>query len=200
MIIFNDENHTASDNGINVPRVSHILEEAGFTGFAGVSPLIMKAACAFGQNAHTACSLWDNNDLDVESLDPALAPYLEAYKKFKADYHVNIIHDELKVYSKLWGFCGRLDKYAEAMQKYGIIDLKTGSSIYPATAIQTGLYEVGAKEEHKLKVQFRMCVHLKGDATYSIHGYKDKQDIQVGLAAVQTYHWKARHKLLKGDH
>jgi hypothetical protein len=198
MIIFDDVSHTANDDGINVPRVSHILQEAGMTSFAGIPAAVLAAACDFGANVHAACSLWDAGTLDVEALDAALVPYLIAYRKFKEDYRVSIIHDELQVYSRKWGYCGVLDKYAEANQECGIVDLKSGSSIYPATAIQTALYEIAAKEEHKLKVQFRLCVQLKGDGTYAVEEYKNKMDLQVGIAAVQTYHWKAKHKLLKG--
>jgi hypothetical protein len=198
MIIFDDVSHTANDDGINVPRVSHILQEAGMTSFAGIPAAVLAAACDFGANVHTGCSLFDAGTLDADALDPALVPYITAYAKFKTDYGVTVIHDELTVYSRLWRYCGKLDKYAEIRGKCGIVDLKSGTSVYPATAIQTALYELAAKEEHKLSVHFRMCVQLKGDGTYAIKEYKDKMDLQVGIAAVQTYHWKAKHKLLKG--
>lgn len=198
MIIFDDVSHTANDDGINVPRVSHILQEAGMTNFAGVPAAVLAASCDFGTNVHSGCSLFDAGTLDADSLDPALVPYVTAYAKFKNDYHVNIIHDELGVFSKKWWYCGKLDKYAEVNGKCGIVDLKSGSSIYPATEIQTALYEIAAKEQHKLKVNFRLCIQLKGDGTYVPKEYKNKIDLQVAIAATQTYHWKAKHKLLKG--
>ena len=42
-----------------------------------------------GTYVHRMIELYNNNDLDEESLDPALKGFLDAYKQFKKDFGLN---------------------------------------------------------------------------------------------------------------
>ena len=181
------------------PRVTRILEEAGFTDFSRVPPAVLSAAQDFGTNVHLAAELWDEGDLDIESLSPALLPYLDAWRLFLNDYEVHIIDIEKKVFSRIWQYQGRLDRIAEVKGVITLIDIKSATAISPATAIQTAGYKIAVESMERIKIKQRMCVQLCDDGRYKVEVFKDKNDITVFKSAVITYHWKAKHKLLKGE-
>lgn len=179
----------------NLPRVTGILKAEGFIDFSKVSPELMEAAQLFGTALHKATELWDKNDLDLSTLSAPLIPYLEGWRKFIKDFHIVIKPEEIErhLISKKWGFQGTPDRYPVIGGKVTIIDLKSSTSMYPSTAIQTAAYQILVEENTGLIVKQRWGVQLNDKGTYKIEPYTSATDKSVFLSALNVFNWKARH-------
>lgn len=193
---FNPETHTyTTEQGIVVDSVTTILRDEGYISFKGIHPEVLRAARELGTNVHIACDLYIKNDLDESSLSAPLVPYLEAFKKVLKDTNAQVLDSEQIVYSPLWGFCGRYDLHL-FIRKAGIWDIKTGTSVHPATALQLAGYEIAAKEQG-IECRERGSIQLLPDATYRLHTYKDRSDIDLFKSIVASHN--GRKKYIKGE-
>jgi CRISPR/Cas system-associated exonuclease Cas4 (RecB family) len=175
--------------------VTEILRSEGFIDFSMVPAEIMERAQIFGTALHKATELWDKNDLDITTLSAPLIPYLEAWRKFIKDFNITIKPDEIERHltSKKLGFQGTPDRFTVINGKITIVDLKSSTSMYPATEIQTAAYQILVEENTGLKVSQRWGVQLTEKGTYKIEPYKDPTDRSVFLSALNIYNWKRRH-------
>jgi hypothetical protein len=96
---------------------------------------------------------------------------------------------EKPVYSLRYRFAGTPDRIG-ALNKLAIVDIKSTLELSPATALQTGGYEIAYNEFHKEPIKERIAVLLTANGKYKIEPYKDKNDINVFLAALSVYNWK----------
>lgn len=198
VITLNPETHEYAVDGIKVPGVTKILESAGLIDFSMVPEDLMQRAKLYGEALHRTLEFEDKGIL--KTYDAALTNDLEAWRKFKADYHVEFLPDgiERKVMSKRWGVCGTLDRIGyikKGLQKLSIVDIKSSTSFHPAIRLQTAGYKLCYEEEHggKVRVQDRYGVRLNGDGTYTIEKYAEQNDEYAFIAAVQLYKWKQLH-------
>jgi len=74
---FDPEGHVYKVNGVSLPSVTSVLPY----NYRGNN----EAAMLKGTYVHDMCRLYLEDNLDEESLDPALIPYLDAFKKFLND-------------------------------------------------------------------------------------------------------------------
>lgn len=177
----------------NLPRVTTILREAGLIDFSHVPDSVMVPAQEFGTAFHMARHLWDKGTLDEATLSEPLVPYLEAYKKFKKDFgfSVSIEESEKRLVSAKWGFRGTPDLWPIINGKRILIDTKTSTQMYPATAVQTAAYQI-LLDEHGIKVHARWGLKIKEDETYQIEKYEDISDRSAFLSALNLWNWKKR--------
>ncbi len=195
-LIFKAETHEYFLDGAKIPSVTQVLKDAGIINFSNVSIEILNAACLFGIAVHKTCELYDMQNLDESSLDPNLQPYLNAWIKFRKDTKFEIKGIEKKVYSRKFRYAGTLDRVGFLfINKYSVIDIKTGFELSPATAIQTAAYDyayqemIGTRAHNK-----RYSVLLKPDGTYKVEEYKNKNDFDIFLAALSVYNFKEANK------
>jgi hypothetical protein len=140
-----------------------------------------------GSYVHQARHLYDMDELDEESLDTVLVPYLEGWKKFRRESNFVVIDSEVRLYNGQ--FTGKPDAVGLLNALPTIVDTK--SNIEPWVALQLAGYEILKGTPHK-----RIAVRLKPDGTYSVKEFKDRQDRQIFLAALACYQWKLNN--LKG--
>ena len=184
---------------MNEPRVTSILQENKLIDFSMVRKDIMERACTFGSACHKATELHDLGTLDIDSLDPAIVPYLEGWKNFLKDYGLTFTPEEIeqRLVSKRHGFTGAPDRWHT--KKGLLIDIKSTTAMYPATAIQTMAYQMLIEETLKIKIKKRIGVQLTGQPGkgYKIAPYKDTSDKSVFLSCLNVYRWKQRKGLIK---
>ncbi len=180
------------------PRVTEILKEAGLIDMSMVNADILERACLFGSAVHKACELKDTMKLDYESLDKALLPYLAAWVKFKEDYIVDFVGDQIEeqLISEKWKFRGTPDRWCLIGKSLTVIDIKTSTAILPSTAIQTAAYSILVEEHTGKEVKQRWCVKLE-EGKYKIEPYRNSQDKTVFLSALNLWHYKKEKGLLK---
>lgn len=184
-LIFDEENHIYTLDGVRVPSVTQILSE--LSDFSKVNPILLEKAQLFGTATHRACHLADIGDLDMESLDPALLPYLKSWQKFKKDFGITrFLEIEKQVYSKQQRYAGCLDRLTYNL---ALIEIKTSTSIPITTGLQLIGYQTAYREMTKIRIKRRLCVQLL-EGTYKLQEYKDKTDKTAFLSCVNLYHWK----------
>lgn len=178
-------------NTDNLPRVTEILKSAGLIDFSRVPQDIMERAQKFGTAVHTATELWDKGTLNLMKLDVSLIPYLEGWKSFVKDYGIVIKPDEIEkqFVSMKYGFKGTPDRWPVIQGKRTLIDLKSSTSMYPSTAIQTAAYHI-LLDENGIKVQQRWGVQLNNKGTYKIAPYTKIGDRATFLSALNLYVWR----------
>jgi hypothetical protein len=174
-----------------MPRVTEVLREVGITDFSRVPDSIMIPAQEFGTAFHMARHLLDKGTLDEKSLSEGLIPFLDGYKKFKKDFGfaAKVDESERSLVSKKYGFCGTPDVWPIIQGKRTLIDTKTSSGMYEATAIQTAAYQI-LLEEDGIKIDRRWGLQLKEDGTYAIEKYDKSSDRTVFLSALTVVNWK----------
>ena len=113
-------------------RVTALLAEAGLIDRTWFS----EEGATRGTYVHQACQYYDAGELDEESLDPVLIPYVEGWKKFRADTNVTIAWAEERITDEKLGVTGQPDRLVEwPGVGWAIIDIKSGS-LADWTAIQ----------------------------------------------------------------
>lgn len=187
-LIFNAEKHQYFLNGNPLPSVTQILSNLGFID----KNFFTEYGRTRGKFVHLACELDDKNDLDEESLDSALLPYLKAWRSFKRDTGIKIEKIEEPNYSLIYSFAGTPDRVCVQNRTKTIIDIKSGT-ISAVTGLQLAAYDIlegGTRSK-------RFAVQLMETGKYKLHTYADPQDRQIFISAVACWHWINNQK--KGE-
>lgn len=114
-------------NGVQVPGISEILKGVGLID----DRFYNDEAALQGTYIHKATALWDRGTLDEDTLDPAIKPYLEGWKAYRAQSGIRPVEIEQPRYSEIFGFAGTPDRISDAANGHRVIEeIKTG---YEAT-------------------------------------------------------------------
>lgn len=106
------------------------------------SRFITEEDLALGRAVHRACELDDQDDLDERTLHERVKPYLNGFRKFRAEISaMRSIAWELDITSARMGLRGRLDNLRWVRGKRALIDIKTNGAD-EATPLQLALYDV----------------------------------------------------------
>jgi len=180
-VIFEAKGHKyfTDKDRIELPSVTAILSDMGFID----KSFFTDYGCTRGKFVHLACELEDRGELDEETLDSALLPYLKAWRSFKRDTGFIIDAIEKPVCSLVYNFAGTLDRTGMLNGAPAILDIKSGA-VSPWTALQLSAYEIA--ENKRLK---RFAVQLMETGKYKLHTYTNPQDRQIFLSAVSCWHW-----------
>lgn len=154
-----------------------------------------------GTAVHQATALDDVADLDEGSVDPHVAPYLAAWRRFRAESSpITFPKIEHRVRHELYGYLGTADRVARFRGSDWVIDLKTGGP-EPWHALQLAAYALAYLGRTSLAGSGVRCaaVYLRDDATYRFMPYEDYSDGDAWLVALSLYNWKLKHGLLKPE-
>lgn len=190
-LTFDDSTHTYRYDGSVVPSVTQILRP--LNNFDFVSAEVLAAACDFGTAVHLACELADTNELDEAALDPALAPYLVAWKKFSADHQVEWELIEEPLFHQGHRYAGTPDRYGKVMGKACVVDIKTSAALYPSVGAQLAAYKNAI--DGAPPITGRMAVQLKADGNYVAKTYTDRNDWPVFLSLLTLRDWCSQHNI-----
>lgn len=140
-----------------------------------------------GEMNHKAIVLADNGQLDPESVDPRIAPYVNAALRFRAELGGELVAHEEEVnrqYSDGFTVTGHFDAIYRGMRVRGhkkndltLVDWKT-NHVDPATAIQTAAYADMWSALHGRAIAFRCGVALCDTGDYKVTWFADKADTQ----------------------
>lgn len=196
MIKYDKTTHTYSIGDRIIPNVTSIIERGGLGDFFNVSPSELEKRSVLGRFVHLISSLYDYdaNDIEITTLAPTFRGYLNSWVRFRKD--LDFVPDEIEtiVYSKKYNFAGRLDRVGKIDNIITLVDIKTGSDIYPSVAIQTAGYMLAYNEGKSIKQQIkrRIAVLLREDGTYKIKEFKDFADKNVFLACLTISNFKQK--------
>jgi hypothetical protein len=194
-ISFNEERHEYRIDGYLVPSVTAIIKPLITV---GGMPDVREYKRQIGKALDTAITLWERQDLDIDTVDPAVLPFFEAWIKFKQETGFRVLLNQPIVYSKKLRFAGTADligtRRTDSEVPEELIDTKCVWTMDPATAIQTAGYTIGALESLGLKIKKRTGLQLLRDGTYRAFPYTEQNDENIFRSLLNIYSWKGMHK------
>jgi hypothetical protein len=145
-----------------------------------------------GTAVHAAVEQDDCGTLDEAFLDPRILPYLEGWRRFRAEHRYEPLHSEIRMFSPTLDLAGTADSVGTMTGVKGLamVDVKSGAPS-PATSLQTGVYASMYHEGTGQIIAARFAVQVSDDGTYRLHRYKDTNDIFTFRAALQLHRWRA---------
>lgn len=193
MLEFHEARHEYRLDGEVVPSVTQVTDGL-LTDLSMVPRDVLERAAAFGTAVHMTCELDDDDMLDEDALDVALRPYLAGYRKFKAEVKPEVLANELKVYSRKYGFAGTLDR----VMRFGrglprcLVDLKTNTQLLPAVGPQTAAYQLAWEEMGNPALTKRFALQLLPN-DYRLEPLTDPMDRHVFLSCLTVTRWRKTH-------
>lgn len=160
-------------------RLSGVIDDGWYTEFGRQR----------GQYVHQLLEFEDTGELDEATLDDRLRPYLDAYRRFRADSGVEEwTAIEQRLGDPLKRYAGTLDRLGE----FGLVDFKSGQP-EPWIALQLALYaqlaEVNGLVTSARKTK-RWGLFLKSDGSYKLQSYSDREDFGAADAARVVAQWR----------
>ena len=190
---FQSAGHIYQIDGKIGPSVTQVLTLAGLDELAHVPRRFLARAAAIGTAVHQACEFLDENDLDLDSLDPTIVGYVLGYQKFKLERNFEMVTIERRGVTVdptpgglAYGFC--LDRIGILDGKEVLIDIKTATKKSPSWAIQTAAYAEAVQFEGA-----RLAVHVTKEGSYKLIPHEDTADFDQWHHALATAHWKLVH-------
>jgi hypothetical protein len=190
-LLFDAEKHEYSLNGVIVPSVTQILEDAGVIDYSFISHATREMALHRGSMVHLACQLYDERDLVESSVDPAIVPYLNAWKRFLSETGFILETDQIekRFYNERWAYAGTRDRRGKLRGMPTVADIKTNDA--PEwVRMQLAAY---CEFERFPTTVGRMAVELHSDETYRAVpiSIKDHQrDFNDFCCCLRTYQLK----------
>ena len=187
---FDAASHTYRIDGRVVPSVTQVL--APLEDFSRVPRDVLEAARIFGQHVHEACDLLNRGELDWLSLDPALTPYVEGWRRFIEESGAVVMASEFPVGHDQLGYAGTPDVLIQMRDRLWIPDIKSTAVVPSTVGYQTAGY---AKAYHRMTGQEpkRCCVLLDGAGRYKLHTRNESSDWEMFVSALNCFKHKARH-------
>jgi len=179
-LTFDPESHIYRAGALRLPSVTKVMKEAGIID----TSFYNEAGAKRGTYVHLACELYDKGTLDEETLDPALVPYLDAWKLYKSD--TGLVLDLIeKPLSSMLGFAGMLDRTGRMDGRKWVIDIKSGAVSWWA-GVQMAAYKIMVEEMrgNEQSIYSRTVVQLKPNGKYSEQQFLGREDRKVFMGAL----------------
>jgi hypothetical protein len=206
---FDAERHAYAIDGVPALSVTQVIASAGLEeDYSGVPLHYREAAKLRGTYVHEACDLLDQRRLDEAALDPALAPYVGAYRACRHGEPFTVApNDESSFEHRVWwkpfGLAGTLDRMGVWSGTRTVLELKTSKKLAWTYGIQLALYtallllQEGVALGKPMRAAFekitRRVIQLKDDGTYHIAHYDDPEDLTTAIAALHVARAKQQH-------
>lgn len=195
---FEPSDHTYwHPDGHQVPSVTQILKATGlardFEALSGLSPTLERkiaAARQRGTNVHLDTHAWDDRQLNLADVDPALLPYVAAWIECRRNLGLTPVTRERMIYEPDEDYCGTMDGvFTWGPMQYVLVDLKTGDPDDAGCRYQTAAYARAVmRERPDLHIGRRMGIWLTPArrVPYRVKPYDDPYDIETFLSHRQT--------------
>lgn len=191
-VVFDPAMHVYTVDGDRVPHVTEIIAAAR----AFTPNEYAQFYAERGSAVHYVCRLDDEGDLDESTMNDAVKPYLEGWRKFKAEsgFDFSGVEIECQKHSKVLGFAGTIDRFLNHKEQPIVIDIKTGV-VHPATGLQLAGYALLI--DHMMYGTKRIAVHLSKEGNYKINEYADHLgDRSAFLACLTVVNWKRKNNIM----
>lgn len=190
---FDKQTHTYKLNGRRIPSVTQVL--APLEDFSRVPHDVLEAARLFGQHVHEACDLFNRGELDWLSLDPALVPYVESWRKFINDTGAVVIASEMRLVHPTLGYAGTPDVILAWGNRTVLPDLKSTATVPHTVGAQTAAYAKAYQSMVGGREPDRYCIQLGADGKYKLHPRRDPADWSLFLSCLNIFKFKEKHNV-----
>jgi hypothetical protein len=200
---FEPQTHTYRVDGLIVPSVTRLLDEAGLTvDYTAVPYRVREHARQRGLHVDSACDLYDEGDLDWASVHPECVGYVESWARFCAEEGYEPVAGQVPLYHPL-GFAGTADSFGQLNGQWVVLERKATARMSPLYGLQLAGYSqapyaapTGGGPLHPVPwgTPARLGVQLKRDGSYLVVPYDDATDLSAFLGVVALARWRAlRH-------
>lgn len=189
-LVLNEEDHVYTLRGRPIRSVTQILGDVGIIDTTWFTP----EAALRGKYVHTGTEYHDEGSLEMDSLDPQIAPYVQGWIDFRKMTGFRPVLIEQKICHSC-GYAGTLDRAGFLGNRFIIIDIKSGS-LPSWGGLQTSGYEFGlverilAKEIDCPMPQGRLVVQLTREGKFKVKEYTNFRDRDIFLAAHAVSQWQ----------
>ena len=185
VLSFDEASHTYTLGARRLPSVTQIL--APLVDFSKVLPNVLERKRDLGSRVHAAAHFDDEDDLDEDSIEEDVLPYLGGWRRFRAETGARVVSCETRVFDASVGFAGSLDRVIELNHARWLIDLKTAFSLPHTVGPQTAAYLRALADP---SVTRRGVIRLRPDGSYRLDSLTDPSDWSVFLACLTIHKFK----------
>lgn len=172
-----------------VPSVTGILRP--LANFEGIPKHVLEAKADLGRRVHFACQLDDEDDLDEDTVEPEVAPYLDAWRLFLRESGAGVLMNEQKVFEPELRYAGTLDNVLELRGSKWVVDKKTSFTVPASAGPQTAAYLRAAGDP---SITHRAAVRLRADGTYRFDALSGANDWSVFMACLCLHRFKEENR------
>lgn len=193
-----DDVHRYWLDGRELFGVTRVLELTGLSDFS--APHFTEFVRDRGAHVAAAVHFDNQGDLDLDTLDPQLVPYVEAHRLFLSDYGAIVEFTEQFICDEAYGYAGCLDEIVRreinGRARRMLIDIKLG--LYESVELQTAAYARGARDLYDQPVILeRRALILKPDGDYTLTDpFTSTTDETTFLSALRVCAWRKQHGCL----
>lgn len=196
MLTFDEGPHVYKWNGIVVPGVTTVLNPA-YEWLQTVNPYVLERKAMIGRETHIACKYLADDELDWDSLDQAVRPYVESYAEWLAMAGVKLLLTEFQVYNPLHSYAGTEDVCFDLGGDVWDVDLKTTSAISEAVGLQVAAYSDARQRMprcgFKGRVRRGALQLLPTGKAAKLTEFKDASDLNHFLSFLNLHRWRTKH-------
>lgn len=192
-LTFDPGPHEYRYNGEVVPSVTQLLAPMESWNFLDDESLAWYAAR--GQAVHLATSLDDSGDLDEETIDPQIAPYLESWRALRRDATLEVLSTEEQVYHTLFQVAGTLDRRMKIKGRHAVVDLKAGVKLN-SHGVQVAAYRKlwNFRNQPTEHVKDTYTCYLQNDGSQAkLVKWDDPLHDQMFIALCTQRTWRTRY-------
>lgn len=188
---FVPEEHAYLQDGVRVHSVTQILQGVGLVDYSHIPESILNHKADIGTAAHAAAHYYDENDLDLATLHTEVAPYVEAWIKFRNESNFAPRLIEQRGIATLRGmrYGYTLDREGVLNGKDTLLEIKCTAGIEISWGPQLAAYELALRQDGSI-ARRRAVVHLHKDGNYTLIPYSDVNDYKVFEWALGVESWK----------
>lgn len=189
LLTFDEATHTYRLLGSVVPGVTQLLRP--LVDFSRIPADVLAAKADLGRRVHLATQLDDEDDLDEASVEADVAPYLEAWRRFRRETRCELLLVEKEVCEPVLMYAGTLDRVLAFKGAKWLVDLKTSFTTPMTAGPQTAAYWRALGD---LSVTNRAALRLRPDGTYRLDPLTGADDWSAFMAALTLYRYKEAHR------
>lgn len=194
---FDEEAHVYRVDGRIVPSVTEILSGVGLAenfmaGGREIDPDVLANAAERGTMVHLAIELECLGELDEDTVDDEIWPYLEAWRQFVDDTGFLPVANEFRFYEPANDYCGTADMIGYLGDQLTVLDLKTGSiGLKPwhkyQLAAYAGAIKGGSLWPHRMMLHLRPELKRKRYRDYNFSTASAATDWEIFSCAARVY-------------
>jgi hypothetical protein len=182
--------HRYTLGGKILPSVTQVLQL--LDQFEDVPPAVLEEARRRGEHVHAVTELDDRGELDEASVNHALAPYLEAWRRFRRDSGFVPTRIEDRVVHRHLGYAGTLDRLGTLRGRPALVDIKSGLKPKSVGAQTAAYLEAWMLNSGARRRPVRYCVQLNPDG-YRLHVLDDPADWPLFISCLNLHNWRSRN-------
>lgn len=184
-LVFDEEWHSYSVNGIKVPSVTRIMKPITAQIYGEIDKEVLQRASERGKAVHFAIELYD--DTGYVEIDDEYRPYFNAYLEWADLHNPKILATEYRFYHPSYWYAGTLDKVVQIKDELVLLDIKTTAVLNDwLVSIQLGAYREGLKA-HGIQVDKLAVLHLDKSGRFVYKELEDNFHIFLSCMQIQNF-------------